>query len=96
MRTEKISERIRKLRERSGLTQKAIAEKIAVPNSTYRDWEYGKQIVGEPYVKLAEIFGVSLSTLLTGDTMANKNDIFYQIDRVDDLIKLIRKTVRSL
>lgn len=47
-----------------GLTLQQVARAIGVPASTYRDWEYGKAIRGEPYEKLAELFGVSLRDLL--------------------------------
>lgn len=45
---------------------KEVALKIRVPVSTYRDWEYGSAIQGTPYVKLSEVFDVSLYELLTG------------------------------
>ena len=62
-----IAQRLKSFRLRAGLSQKQVAEKIRVPPSTYRDWEYGTQIKGEPYVKLAEVFNVSLLELLTGE-----------------------------
>ena len=62
----KISTRLRNLRIEKGLTLREVAAVATVPTSTYRDWEYGKAITGEPYAKLAEFYGVSLSFLITG------------------------------
>ena len=40
------------------------ARHIGVPESTYREWEYGRKIRGEPYLQIAKAFGVSLDELL--------------------------------
>lgn len=36
---------------------------IGVPESTYRDWEYGREIRGEPYLQIAKAFGITLDEL---------------------------------
>ena len=61
-----IGNRLRKLRTEKRLTLSQVAKYVGVPVSTYRDWEYGKSIRGEPYEKLAELFEVSLVELMTG------------------------------
>ncbi len=61
-----IASRLRKLRLKKGLSLREVAGRIDVPVSTYRDWEYGKAIRGEPYQKLAELFDVSVQELVTG------------------------------
>lgn len=33
----------------------------------YRNWEYGGAVTGEPYVKIAKDFGISLNVLLEFD-----------------------------
>ena len=60
---EKISELLKKCREEKGLTIKECADQVGVSSSTYRDWEYGRAISGEPYVKIAHLFGITLSEL---------------------------------
>ena len=65
---EPISRRLRRLRTQRGLSVAEIAEKLQVSQSTYRDWEYGRQIRGEPYAALAEILDVTVSELLFGKT----------------------------
>jgi transcriptional regulator with XRE-family HTH domain len=66
MTSEHISKRLQALRQKHGLTLGEVGRAINVPTSTYRDWEYGSEIKGEPYQKLAKLFGVSLTFLITG------------------------------
>ena len=62
----KMASRLKKLRTEKGLTIRGAATALDLPISTYRDWEYGKAIRGEPYQKLAELFEVTLDELLIG------------------------------
>ena len=39
------------------------AHRTGVPETTYREWEYGRQIRGEPYRKIAEAFNISVGML---------------------------------
>lgn len=62
-----INENIRKYRLRSGLSQRALAEKLNVSPKTVSKWETG---AGTPdisqVVPLAQFFGISTDELLTG------------------------------
>lgn len=58
-----ISERLKNLRKKQKLSVVECANFIGVSQSTYRDWENGRSISGEPYIKIANLFGVSLSEL---------------------------------
>ena len=49
-----------------------MAEKLEVPITTYREWEYGREIKGEPYPKMARILSIGLWELLTGEAPSNK------------------------
>src|SRR5262245_9479473 len=69
-----ISDRLRRLRVENQMSMKQVADRIGVPLSTYRDWEYGKSIRGEPYPELAALYGVSVHELITGRT-AEKSEI---------------------
>jgi len=42
-----------------------VAERAGISASTYRYWEYGKKIKGEPYIELALALNVSLTELFT-------------------------------
>src|SRR5689334_8298643 len=63
---ELICRRLKRLRLKRGLSMKAIAAQIKVPLTTYRNWEYGRAIRGEPYERIAQALGVDLTELLTG------------------------------
>jgi transcriptional regulator with XRE-family HTH domain len=89
MKPTKFHERIRSLRESSRLTVKEIAQQIGVPESTYREWEYGRAITGEPYLKLARVLGVDIRELL-GDEELPKPI------RIAEELKMIRKHLDQL
>jgi len=65
---------IKELREKNGITQAELAEKLFVSDKAVSKWENGK---GYPDVSLlepiAKIFGVSLAELLSGKTVSNVN-----------------------
>ncbi len=65
---------IRKLREQISLTQKELAEQLAVSDKTISKWETGN---GFPDVgileDLARVLNVSLTELFTGDLRTNEN-----------------------
>lgn len=92
---EKIGKRLKRLREAKNLSQQFVATEIGVPPSTYRDWEYGKQIVGEPYSALADVLGVSVHELVTGQRIC-ASEIMSSIDLFDTLIKKFRKDVLAV
>jgi transcriptional regulator with XRE-family HTH domain len=73
-----LNKRLRKFREQRKLSMRDTAKLIGVPETTYREWEYGRAIRGEPYVKIAEAFGISLEDLLGSREIAPElfeNDI---------------------
>ena len=72
---EALSERLRRFREDKGLSIKATAQAIGVSVSTYRDWEYGRAILGEPYEQITKVFGVSVSSLLLGTMRGSEKRI---------------------
>lgn len=65
---------IRQLREKHQLTQAELAQKLCVSDKTISKWETGK---GTPDVSLleplAQVFGISLSELMSGNTVRNVN-----------------------
>ena len=58
-----FGKRLKSLRIKKGLSISECAKALSVSPSTYREWEYGRSIIGEPYPKMAELFEVSLSDL---------------------------------
>ncbi len=65
---------IRRLREKSGLTQAALAEKLSVSDKTVSKWETSK---GYPDISLlqpiADVFRISVTELLSGNPADNRN-----------------------
>jgi transcriptional regulator with XRE-family HTH domain len=58
-----LSKKLKKLRMQRGFTMREVADGIAVPLITYREWEYGRAIRGEFLIKLAKFFGISAEDL---------------------------------
>lgn len=68
---ETLAQRLRRLRDSKNLSAKEVAENIHVPLTTYREWENGRKIVGEPYLGLSKLFGISVYELITGEKSKN-------------------------
>ncbi len=85
--------RLKNLREKRKLGLTKIAKFVGVSPSTYRDWEYGREIKGEPYMKLAEIFNVSLTYLLTGEESDNGPA---ELDKLEELLQTALLHVKSI
>ncbi|MBQ2845805.1 MAG: helix-turn-helix domain-containing protein [Firmicutes bacterium] len=65
---------IRELREKHGLTQSELAEKLCVSDKTVSKWETAK---GYPDISLlepiAKVFGISITELMSGNAVNNVN-----------------------
>lgn len=84
--TNRLSERLKKLRMEKNLSLNEVARMIGVSPSTYRTWENGAEIRGEPYVKLAKAFSVSLTHLITGEV----HDTEIKLHEIEKIISEIR------
>ena len=71
----KLSQRLKHLRQAQGLSAKDVAQKLNIPVSTYRDWELGTQITGEPYRELSSLFKVTLNSLMYGEEKKSSEQI---------------------
>ncbi len=91
----KIANRLKKFREEKGLTFKKVAEALDMPVSTYRDWEYGKSIRGEPYEKLARLFEVSLEELIVGRPH-RREDLVQPLSEAKQNIETALKVAKAL
>lgn len=92
---ETIGQRLKKYRLHRQLSLKQTAELVGVSASTYRDWEYGKAIQGEPYEKLAEVFQVSLVELITGK-LRRTQDLKIAVQALDSAVVNLKKIVLSM
>lgn len=60
----KLGRRIACLRKERGLTMKQVAEKLGVPLTTYREWEYGRSIRNpHHFIHLLQFFGLSIEDI---------------------------------
>ena len=73
MKKKEFHNRLKELRVARRLTQKETAKLVGVQQSTYRQWEYGQAITGEPYPQLAKAFNISLDTLFNIETNEKKS-----------------------
>jgi transcriptional regulator with XRE-family HTH domain/desulfoferrodoxin (superoxide reductase-like protein) len=65
---------IRELREKCGMTQTGLAEKIGVCGKTVSKWETGKGLPDISLLQpLAQALGVSVIELMNGEHITNKN-----------------------
>jgi transcriptional regulator with XRE-family HTH domain len=91
-----FSKRLKQMRENRKLKASQVAEALGIAPSTYREWEYGRAILGHgPYVRLADILGVSLNELLRGES---ENDVGRGqfIQSVSEIQKLLDQHKRAL
>ena len=81
-----IAHNIARLRRKMGLTQTELAERLYVSNKTVSKWERGAGYPETPQlVRLADLFGVTLDTLIRGD----KNGIAVAGNILTDEVKVI-------
>lgn len=65
---------IKELREKKGLTQRELAERIKVSDKTVSKWETGKGLPDIGIIEeLSKALGISIAELLTGDYRQNDN-----------------------
>ena len=97
---EKISEKIKILRTKSGVTQQYIASILGVDRSTYTYYELGKTIPNWPMIKkIAKIFKISPYDLLEDDNKYIASDISLSSQKKSNLYDLSnqeKKLVLSL
>lgn len=74
MTTELLGFRIRKEREKKGLTQLDVAMMIGIEQSTYAKIENGKITISvERLISIAKVFDVSINELIENEKKENRN-----------------------
>ena len=79
---------LKMLRERKGNSVAEMAKNLGISVSTYREWEYGRKILGEPYLEIAIILDVGLNELFE-----NQNNEYLE---VREAIKAVKKSLKEL
>lgn len=95
MKSEKLGDRLRRFRIERGLSIEEVAKRIEVSSSTYREWENGRAIRGEPYIKIRDLFGVTLEELLTGKK-GKLSTAFEQVDVLEKQVIVLRSELLKL
>lgn len=89
----KIGKFIAKMRREQKLTQKQVAEQLAISDKTISKWETGK---GLPEVScmipLCNILGINVNELLSGEKLSEEN---YQRKAEENMMNLIREKNES-
>ncbi len=89
-----FSKRLRELRKAAHLTQKQLAEKMYVDQTSISFWETGKARPDfDKQIELAELFGVSLD-YLRGKTDMKKASTLEQVDAKE--LQLLKDLVDQL
>lgn len=83
--------RLKKIRQEKGYSLSKAARLLGISQSTYRDWERGRAIKGEPYPKLADFYNITLAELF-GIT-ESKNDISVELQLMEESIRRIRMRI---
>ncbi len=72
----KIAQQIKQHRQGLGISQEELAERVYVTRQTVSNWENGKSYpdIGS-LIRLGDLFGVSLDTLIKGDLDEMKEQV---------------------
>lgn len=92
---ESIHQRLKKYRHQSGLTLQEVSSRTGIPASTYKEWENGRQIRGEPYMILAELFQVSVVELISGQK-GSSSTMLAKLDKVVEDIEVLKRDLVAL
>lgn len=78
-----LSEQLRTLRTRQGLSQQALAEQLHVVRQTVSKWEQGRSVPDATTLpRLAEVLHTSVPELLELDTPADPSSIQAQVEQL--------------
>lgn len=82
-----FSERLKKLRKDTGLTQVDVAEKLGISQQAYASWERGmKKPTQDNLVKIAQILNVSVDYLV-----GNSQETLDELDNIELLFRMNSK-----
>ena len=91
-----ISEIIKSRREEQNLKVKEVAQAIGVAESTYREWENGRKIQGEPYLKISQVLHISIGDLLGVSKREVLQELFLHIETLEKHVKNLRQNVSQI
>ena len=86
--------RLKIFREKKGLSVKELSKMLSISASTYREWEYGRNITGNPYLKISSALEVSLNELFGVQTIKYK-EVENAINEVKTRVNKLEKICKS-
>ena len=92
---ESIHLRLSRLRREKKLTAKVMARLIGVPESTYREWEYGRGMRLPPFKKISQVLAISVTELITGQ-QPSQVAVTEALELVEQRLREIRSNLSSL
>lgn len=92
---ESLGDRLKRLRKSKFISVKELSDKIGVPLTTYREWEHGRKIVGEPYIELSRALEVSVYELITGEKNS-ASDLLKSVEAIENEIKKVKENLLSI
>jgi transcriptional regulator with XRE-family HTH domain len=92
---EQLSKRLARLRIEKGLTAKAMARLIGVPESTYREWEYGRGLRLPPLGEISQVLAISVTELVTGEK-PNWPGHLDELELIEQQLRAMRLKLGSL
>lgn len=95
MKPESLGDRLRRFRVERGLSIEDVSRSLNISSSTYREWENGRAIRGEPYIKMRDLFQVSLEELMSGKK-GDQYKVLGQIDTLENQVRVLRSEIIKL
>ena len=92
---EPLNKRLERLRTEKGLTARAMAKAIGVPESTYREWEYGRGLKLPPLQEISQVLAISVTELMTGQA-PELSSLMQELEAIEDLLRKSRLKIGSL
>lgn len=92
---EPLNKRLERLRRLKGLTAKQMAKLIEVPESTYREWEYGRGLRLPPFQQISRVLAISVTELVTGE-LPPLHELYLELEALEKKIMECRLKMGSL
>ncbi len=86
--------RLQRLRMLRKLTAKSLARALEIPESTYREWEYGKGRL-LPLEKISQVLAISVTELVTG-TPPEMQSHLEELEKIEQMLRQLRLKIGSL
>lgn len=89
--SKEFGKRLTLFRKRKGYSVRKMAELANVNEVTYRQWEYGAEIRGEPYPDLARAYGITLDELF--GTYLLENSAEEEVDKIISALHSLKSKI---